>query len=532
MSRTQRLDWPAGEEFQQVVSWPYFLSFWRKEFGYISIRRPTKDICDDCYLFYNQVKFRKRAPESPFIPVDSTDEDNEDDDLSNISDRNTKEDAVVKLEWKSEATIQEADSLETMIDKASVHVKKAKDMQQMLIGKANAALEWTNSIINALQISDERWMEAVDCIVGDYCQNLALPYLGEHQPGETYYFSPLTVNCFGLANVGMEQATLNAYIYHEGEGKKGGNNVASLIYKFLDDQGWINRGRPSRKELNIVMDNCGGQNKNRFVLRLAVLFVELRYYRRVNIIFLVAGHTKNAADRLFNLLKNVYRKSQVYTMDQLEDLLNQNQYVECTKVGQNDFLNFGKLEDSIYKQSPLTGNTKKYQLFYSHDEDMGTLYGMESNSATTSFKMDLKKGREQERQNTLSEFDVALMEPLNDVEGIRQIKQVELYTKWRKHVPDEHKSPLYDHPGDDVLQSVKDDRKNKLQYIKQRRIDNQQAELTGKLVARKSPPPKKKQQAKQKANPSETAATKAQQKKKTNKDDTSNKKKGAGKTKK
>jgi hypothetical protein len=44
------------------------------------------------------------------------------------------------------------------------------------------------------------------------------------------------------------------------------------------------------------MDNCGGQNKNKYVLRLATLFVELEYYQRVNIIFLVAGHIQNAAD--------------------------------------------------------------------------------------------------------------------------------------------------------------------------------------------------------------------------------------------
>jgi hypothetical protein len=53
-------------------------------------------------------------------------------------------------------------------------------------------------------------------------------------------------------------------------------------------------------------------------------------------IFLVAGHTKNAADCLFNLLKIAYRKSQVYTMEQLGEILNQNEYVECIRVGKED----------------------------------------------------------------------------------------------------------------------------------------------------------------------------------------------------
>jgi hypothetical protein len=177
-----------------------------------------------------------------------------------------EDNAVIKLDWKTETTIQEGDSLEDMIEKANKHVQQARNMRLLLQGKAHQALDWNKSIESDAEISDEKWINAVDTIVGDYCQNLALPYLGEHQPGETYYFSPLTVNCFGIANIGMEKALLTAYIYHEGEGKKGGNNVASLIHQYLDEQGWINQRKLARKELNIVMDNCGGQNKNKFVL--------------------------------------------------------------------------------------------------------------------------------------------------------------------------------------------------------------------------------------------------------------------------
>jgi hypothetical protein len=113
------------------------------------------------------------------------------------------------------------------------------------------------------------------------------------------------------------------------------------------------------------MDNCGGQNKNKYVLRLAPLLVELRHYRRVNIIFLVAGHTKNAADRLFNLLKVAYRKQQVFTMEQLTDVLNKNQYVECIKVDKEDFFDFGKFKDQVYRKNALSGQTKRHQFFFS-----------------------------------------------------------------------------------------------------------------------------------------------------------------------
>jgi hypothetical protein len=409
----------------------------------------------------------------------------------------------------------------------------------MLVGKASNSLDWYHSIRDVPQVSDERWKEAVDCIIGDYCQNLALPFLGKHQPGKTYYFSPLTVNCFGIANVGLDKALLNAYIYHEGEGKKGGNNVASLICKYLNDSGLINHQNIPRKELNIVMDNCGGQNKNKFVLRLAPLFVELCYYRRVNIIFLVAGHTKNAAIRLFNLLKLQYRKSQVYKMEQLEEILNVNKYVECVKVGKEDFYNFGKFKDKLYKQTPLLGNTKKFQLFYSHDEDMGALYGKDSNSSTTATRMDLKRGNDTVRKQVLAEFKdniMQSMETVNDCEeGIQKIKQVELYTKWQKHIPDEYKSPLYNNPGEDILLSVKEDRKHKLQYVKERRLATEQVEevatSSGKLLSKKSPT-QKQIKAKQKDPPKPTTAVKAPPKKSIKRTDKSQAKKTASRKKK
>jgi hypothetical protein len=172
MKLCKRIDWPVGEDPHQVVSWPYFFSFWKRHYCYIVIRRPTADICDDCYVFYNQVKFKTdKAPKSPFVEIDSTDDeegDNEEDD------DDVDSNVVVKLDWKSETTIQEGDDLETMIEKANNHVQQAKDMRMLLCGKARLSLDWYTSIQDEATISDERWMNAIDCIVGDYCRTL--PY--------------------------------------------------------------------------------------------------------------------------------------------------------------------------------------------------------------------------------------------------------------------------------------------------------------------------------------------------------------------
>jgi hypothetical protein len=111
------------------------------------------------------------------------------------------------------------------------------------------------------------------CIVCDYAQNLGLPHFEEEQPVDIYYFSELTVNIFGVADVTKKPTKMLAYGYTEGEGGKGGNNVASLVMKALHDLGWIKANRMG-KRLSIIMDNCGGQNKNKFVLQLALYLVD------------------------------------------------------------------------------------------------------------------------------------------------------------------------------------------------------------------------------------------------------------------
>ena len=108
----------------------------------------------------------------------------------------------------------------------------------------------------------------------------------------------MTVNILGIVDCDGEKNHLHRYIYDEGEGNKGGCVVASLIMKHLRDRGLLDGTK--WKKLSIIMDNCVGQNKNNYVLRLAPYLIRKGYFSTVQFIFLVVGHTKNAADRFFN----------------------------------------------------------------------------------------------------------------------------------------------------------------------------------------------------------------------------------------
>ena len=57
--------------------------------------------------------------------------------------------------------------------------------------------------------------------------------------------------------------------------------------------------------------------------------------------------------------------------------------------------------------------------------------------------------------------------------GLKNIKKNEMYTKWRKYVPPVNQTdPIYEHPGEEVLQKIEDKRNG---------IKKQKAEATPEM---------------------------------------------------
>jgi hypothetical protein len=119
---------------------------------------------------------------------------------------------------------------------------------------------------------------------------MELPAYNKEQPGITYYYSPLSIHNLGIvdhAHVyddGWVKEHLHCHVYHEGVGKKGANNVALMIMKMLRGLHLL-REDSVGGELNIIFDNCSGQNKNKTVLKLAVWLVAMGYFKSVHFNF-------------------------------------------------------------------------------------------------------------------------------------------------------------------------------------------------------------------------------------------------------
>eukprot|EP00957_Ditylum_brightwellii_P198051 15089239-Ditylum_brightwellii.AAC.1 len=154
---------------------------------------------------------------------------------------------------------------EKLILDAAKHVEMAQEQRNYVNAKKAEAVASKDNLNH----------DRVYFFTADYCQNLYVPNFAGEQPGETYYYSLVSAYTFGIVDNSKTLTTLSAYCYLENEGKKGGNNVVSMIWQELKRKGLVpeydsNNNIPEThepaKEINLVFDNCGRQNKNRMLL--------------------------------------------------------------------------------------------------------------------------------------------------------------------------------------------------------------------------------------------------------------------------
>ena len=323
---------------------------------------------------------------------------------------------------------------------------------------------------------------------------MELPVFNKEQAGCTYYYSPLGVYTLGVVNQAHEVRNkdgsiefkdhMHAHVYHEGIAKKGANNVASLIIKTLIQQNIIQEGCIGG-ELTIVFDNCTGQNKNNTVLKLLVYLAEMGYFKKVNFIFLIVGHTKNSADMLFNALKMKYHREDIHTMAQMIEILDNSDSVTVHPSEEADFYDWETFLDLFYsdyknkiKQNHIFSATHKESwdgnqlLVDLRESDLPEHGIVKHKSIKSGFHGRSSypkgaKGLKQAVENRKEDIKNAKGELLKQIKapGINIYKQVELYYKYRPIVPQEHWGDvLYQKPDDDVLEAVRKEKASRKHF--------------------------------------------------------------------
>lgn len=418
-------DWDPEVEPGPICGWSAFLNIWKTELPLVRIRPKSEDTCGECFIFKNRIKYNEYTAMT-----------NEDD-----SDADVLEEEHFEQE-------------ESLVQKAYEHVEAARTMRLTIDQRIEDAQNDENI--------DMEHENRNYCLIVDYAQNLELPHLGEEQPGEIYYYSPKTVYLFGISDVSKNPSHLYAYTYAEEDGRKGSNNVASMLMKHLFENGILRRnehGSPVLgKRLTIAADNCGGQNKNNTVIRLCNWIVEIGFFQEAEILFYVRGHTKNTCDRMFNLIKKDYHKQMIYTFDYIDEeggelnlmqLLNKREDVTAVPVTPEDFVNWDSKLNEVYKYL-ASGTIEGNHVFRVTKEKTGRVITtkMHENSPEEVQTIGKRIG-EQVRKEKLEKDAAAINPP-----GLQTIKRVDLYKKWRKFVPERFQPYITPPPSNKEIEEI------------------------------------------------------------------------------
>lgn len=148
-----------------------------------------------------------------------------------------------------------------------------------------------------------------EAICMDYGKNLPLPNINTN---DVYYKRQLSMYLFNIHTLSTSESVF--YVYPENIGKKGSDDVTSLLMNFLYDHlDWQVRN------LHIFCDSCGGQNKNYTVFRFLHHVVhEQKRLDSVKVTFPIRGHSYMETDKNMGIIKH---KNRYETLDELCDLV-------------------------------------------------------------------------------------------------------------------------------------------------------------------------------------------------------------------
>lgn len=247
-------------------------------------------------------------------------------------------------------SVAEKSALET---EKSIHIRKAELFYTDLKAKTNI-----------LQNRPE-----IEVITFDYQQNLPLPVSSS---GEVFYKIQLWVYNFCI-HVGSSKKSY-FYVYDETVGAKGQNEVASLIFHFLN-----NYLRPEVTEIHIFSDNCASQNKNYTLVQFLFSLIQTDKYKVICHRYPEPGHSFLPCDRSFGLIEMEKRKhDKIYLpRDYINIIRGSSKNFEVIPVTQDFFLNFKDHLQRFFLKNPSKKNNKftisKYRILLYEKSNSGTL---------------------------------------------------------------------------------------------------------------------------------------------------------------
>lgn len=376
---------------KEAIPYRTFLEIWQKELPHIEFNNPRSDLCMTCENFRKEIN-----------QTTSSDNEEKENLLTMLYQK-----ALDHLNYvKKERLYYKAHSKESSVD----YKKIKEEVKNEGIAEANSK-------------------DVVMSYSWDFAQQLLYPF-EDQQVGPIYFKTPRRAQLFGVCCEGDGQQV--NYLIDEADFlEKNANTVVSLLDHFFSNYGL------GEMTVYLTADNCVGQNKNNCLIQYLMYRILSGLHSTIELSFLVAGHTKFSPDSHFGLIRQRYRRSQIYTYEQLAKVIEAstpNEYNHCHRVqGNNDSHN-----KVIYRD--WTSWLSKY--FTTVPKITNYHHFMMSNkkSGTVSLKINMDSAEETVNIiKTSFDFESTRVYPpgrLHPV-GLSDERQWYLYSQIRQHIPDE-----------------------------------------------------------------------------------------------
>nr|CAI5857975.1 unnamed protein product [Callosobruchus analis] len=210
----------------------------------------------------------------------------------------------------------------------------------------HAKAERARHILKENTITSQQPGSDLCCLSMDLEQVLFVPTLVH---SDMFYLSQLSCFNFGIHRGDTNHSSM--FLWHEGFSGRGERNcfLPSSVF-----EQWIHK----QKTLVLWCDDCGGQNKNKFILFTLIFLVSIGLFDAIEQRFLVSGHSFMPCDRDFALIEKRKRTMKAYIPEDLIDVIKSARYNPPFEEAADMYLNTSKLQISqaaairIEKQNP------------------------------------------------------------------------------------------------------------------------------------------------------------------------------------
>lgn len=299
------------------------------------------------------------------------------------------------------------------------------DIQEMKSSHLKLAAQPKKLLKKAEGVCSLEELNETRCIAVDLQQTLPCPRL---HAGTAFFKRKLWLYNFCIYDCTYQIG--NMYVWDETTAGRGSVEIASAIIKWIKREEDI--GRKFFTTRKIFCDNCKGQNKNIFIVLMALQLVHQQSLKRVEIIFMISGHSYMPCDRAFGSIENLIRKQKaICSVNEYLKVIKDaaNPPFPVTHMKQSDFKKFKLLQEHTKKVlPPKTGFSTASQFVVDEKFPIGffikTTYDSQEIPHKYS-KVRLMKGRTVYRNKEDFDLSNVILEPAYDNSLLLCDKKVE-----------------------------------------------------------------------------------------------------------